>query len=251
LVKNKIMTLINPDLSVNEYYEFLKEDMKNEKEIKKLEKAVEDINKRIDKLKEGEPKIESGKWYIGINDQPIFLTEFKKIEGWVYCYGFDKDGDWFNEYNNSMRNQTATSNIKKPATNEEVEAALIAEAKKRYKKGCIVSSMDTGKSWKIYGKYWMQGNSLANDACTVFKNGVWSEVLKEPNIIINNYEMRQEGDIVSFGCAKFYRLDLTRLLTAVGLVTSKPYNRKIESIKLDSGVEVTVKQLGEIVDNLK
>lgn len=234
--------------------------MKN-KEIQKLEKAVLDIQEKIKELKNEKPEFEVGKWYIGCNNFPFFITEHKKDE-WVYCYGFDLDGDWFDENQYSNRSQTSISNIKRPATNEEVEAALISEAKKRgFKKGvkfdCLLNHNDVFFSdfWctsKPSVGLWAYGQKTYNGV--FFKDGQWAEIIEEPKVIINGYEMEQDGDIISFGCAKFSKFQLNSYIEffkrdaqAWGVRS----NRTIKSITLDSGVEITIEQLEQIVKNLK
>ena len=95
-------------------------------------------------------------------------------------------------------------------------------------------------------------------ACTeyyIFTDGKWATIIDTP-LTINGYEMKQEGDRISFGCAKFYKPDLKRLLIACGFVsncsvTGDVYNRQIKSITLDSNVTITVKELQEIVDKIE
>jgi polyhydroxyalkanoate synthesis regulator phasin len=84
-----------------------------------------------------------------------------------------------------------------------------------------------------------------------------AELKKElkPKVIINGIEMKQDGDVVSFGCAMFEIKQLRELLDAVNCwnswVIDGDMNRKIKSITLDSDVTITVEQLRQIVDNLK
>jgi len=245
--------------------------MKNEKEIKKLEKAVEDINKRIDKLKEDKPKFEVGKWY---KHGKLSIFCFVKENGLgVNGYGFNPDG-WCDD-NTWSKNWEITS-----ATNEEVEAALIAEAKKRgFKEGVIVDLSSINPDWqtrtKINGssRYLSAydnddnddyNNALVFGACYIFSKGQWAEIIEEPKAVINGYEMEQEGDLIKFGCDKFNKeffkalnsdLDYLNGGCDAGGVLHRGIqidnNRKIKLITLDSGVEITVKQLQEIVDNIK
>ena len=84
---------------------------------------------------------------------------------------------------------------------------------------------------------------------TIYRDGKWAEIIEEPKVLINGYEMKQDGDIISFGCAKFDIHQLQRWEYFINREYKS--NRKIKSIKLDSGIEITVKQLKEIVDNSK
>ena len=63
---------------------------------------------------------------------------------------------------------------------------------------------------------------------------------------------------IKFGCAIFCRHHIQELNEKIKLFNSGvieddylDMNRKIKSITLDSGVEITVKQLEEIVKNIK
>ena len=231
--------------------------MKNEKEIKKLEKAVQDINKRIDKLKED--KLELNNWYKNGN-LLFYVTQIHDRQ--TYGYGFDH-GEW-DKIEDTMAGgwtfELDKDNV--PATNEEVEAALIAEAKKRYKKRIKINYIDTGASSNVYRLDGFMFNSKENalfgtGKCenfsdVIFDKGQWAEIIEEPKVVINGYEMRQSTRKVTFGCAKFDKYWLERLLEACEKM-KKNYstNRHPTIITLDSGVEITVKQLQEIVDNLK
>ena len=237
--------------------------MKNEKEIKKLEKAVEDINKRIDKLKEEKHRFEVGKWYKW-GEFFIYVTSLPngKLKG----YGLD-EGEWFDNRNDSTYWGFDIDANFILADQETVEAALIAEAKKRgFKKGVKFkrkSAIHVGYTEGIIGcshgfqnTYKSHIKTLEFGGCYIFQNGQWAEIIEEPKVVINGYEMKQEGDIVSFGCAKFDKSfikdaqDSIRILNDAENYGDKQ-NRNIKSITLDSGVEMTVKQLKEIVGNLK
>jgi hypothetical protein len=225
--------------------------MKNEKEIKKLKKAVEDINKRIDKLKEEKTKIEVNKWYKW-GEVFIYVTSLPigKLKG----YGLD-EGKWFDIRNDSTYWGFDTDNNFIPATNEEVEAALIAEAKKRgFKEGVKFNCAHNNRVGDAGEKFYFTDfkdhpvNLFCGDEWIFFK-GQWAEIIKEPKVVINGYEMKQEGSRVKFGCAE---LDADRLKDIIHTINrfneaTACSNRNIKSITLDSGVEITVKQLQEIV----
>jgi len=72
--------------------------------------------------------------------------------------------------------------------------------------------------------------------------------------------MQQDGDIISFGCAKFTKSQLTDHYRELRYVWCRGQNsedkmiqsnRTIKSITLDSGVEIKIEQLKQIVDNIK
>ena len=230
--------------------------MKNEKEINKLKKAANDILERIEKLENEKPEFEVGKWYkLDTNDDEwvkLIVCCTEVFEDKISGYGISSIGDWSSE--NHWFNKNSKT---RPATNEEVEAALIAEAKKRgFKEGVKVSrdwckkKQQTIKENKIH--YDTAVNALCFTGREVFRNGQWAEIIEEPKVIINGYEMKQDGDIISFGCASLLNCQVEKILEQIGEFNSYgQVNRTIKSITLDSGVEITVKQLKEICDNIK
>lgn len=227
---------------------------RNRTEIDELKKEISKLNKKIEKLEnKEEPKFEVGKWYKGVKRKNIIAYCERLYERGFYGYGFDDNGVW-------SANDLWLENADDPleATKEEVEEALIKEAKRRgFKDGIKFVSSKSSLKGRINTSsfnYLEDCNELccldySGQTDSIFHNGKWAEIIE--GVTINGHEMKQEGDIVSFGCAKFHKVDLrywertlTEKLEPVG-------NRKIKSITLDSGVEITVEQLEEIVDNLK
>lgn len=70
-----------------------------------------------------ENKLEVGKWY-KYKKGVFFITSINGF--WINVYGTDKDGDWMTD-----NAKTTYDSCFKPATNEEVLASLISEAKRR------------------------------------------------------------------------------------------------------------------------
>ncbi len=118
-----------------------------------------------------ETKLEVGRWYKGCENEIV-----------CYCgdnlgYGFIENGDW---YHNSGWEFDSKFTEWKLATTEEVEAALIAEAKKRgFKEGVWYRKptfIEEAKGKMIYsinsGELYFTGSSY-----TIFKNGVWAEII--------------------------------------------------------------------------
>jgi len=217
-------------------------------ELEKLEKAKQDIQDKIDKLKE-----RKNGWY-----------KNPRRSVWLGYYDFDKGITFGFRENSGLWYDSCGMNYEfddTPATNEEVEAALIKEAKRRgFKKGVRFDSLlDGGNNTCIGDKfnYIEEHNELYFDGWLCFEKGQWAEVIEEPKVVINGYEMKQEGDIISFGCAKFDRRQLECFYADIfsddcdGFNTWCESNRKIKSITLDSGVEITTKQLEEIVKTIK
>lgn len=240
--------------------------------LEKLEKAKQDIQDKIDKLK-NETTIKVGNWYKGsYNDNRNIIFYAREIDEDedIIGYGFVENGWSYNAIFSNLDSETMKTI--KPATNEEVEAALIKEAKRRgflkgVKSKCLEDlQIETIKEEKYeYTEHtdgdkclWVQASDYGNgfNLC-VFNNGKWAEIIQEPKVVVNGYEMKQEGDIISFGCAKFDRRQLECFYSDIfsggcdGFNTWSQSNRKIKSITLDSGVEITVKQLEEIAKNIK
>jgi len=236
--------------------------MNREEKIKEFEaKAKEyfvlakDLQRQLDELK-SEPVLDIGKWYIGYNDGCHYLTVWNKGSD---TYGFF-EGYW--GYNWVFSDDIALK--LRPATPEEVEAALIKEAKRRgFKEGVrIEKDLHDGMECKLIDEDFelVDGMLLTDFGDCIFYNGKWAEIITEPKVMVNGYEMEQEGDIIKFGCARFYKEFFIETLNKIKWlnnssnfqdVNSDLQNRNIDSIMLDSGVEITVEQLKEIVDNIK
>ena len=108
----------------------------NEKAIKKIEKGISDLQEQLKKLKE--PKLENGKWY---RDRSFgnYLVCFDESRS---SYGFTRSNNW----NELLTIPTHDDHRLTPATNSEVEAALIAEAKKRgFKEGVTYRTLTGSK----------------------------------------------------------------------------------------------------------
>ena len=138
--------------------------------------------------------LEVGKWYYNKKyDIVIYLTEFKYGNAFN-GYGFDKDKKWFHtqDYGNIY-----AESCHRLATLEEVENALIAEAKNRgYKKGVKIKGLGNGEicallDWNFeFIKYeynnvlWFGDKSNDFDCYDIFKNGKWAEIIPEEKTVI-------------------------------------------------------------------
>ena len=116
--------------------------------------------------------------------------------------------------------------------------------------------------WGLNGITWSKGQLLYvtnKDSLLYFKEiglldnlnyfkPVYKETKKLPKI--NNFDGKVEGDFVIYGnnCAKFHK-QFFKNLSAVN-VGNNWGNRKVNSIKLDSGVEITMDEVKQIVDFL-
>lgn len=223
--------------------------------IKKLEDAKEAIQQQIDKLKE--PKFETGKWYLSNcgNQNALIYCESITSIGEAIGYGINYGGDW----STGIHGYPESSQL---ATNSEVQAALIKEAKKRgFKQGVTFSGTNIDKEYyssevAVYGniKWAHKGEWLAigkgDNEWIIFKDGKWATIV-ENKLTINGYVMETEDNMVIFGCARFHRDFFTRLLSVYEVDSAwRDMNRNIKSITLDSGVTITVDELTKIVKQI-
>jgi hypothetical protein len=238
-------------------------------ELEKLEKAKQDIQDKIDKLN-SEPKLNTpklNKWYkVEGSNMLVFAQEYSS-HNQVYGYGF-WDDEWCD---NNSESTWCDKDELIPATNEEVEAALIKEVKKRgFKKGAKFfgcHGAEKNKLIEIAGKGIKYVDKSKGHGLTgvyfknswIFYKGKWAKIVEESKVVINRHVMQVSlVNRIKFGCAIFCRNRIQELNEKIELFNSGVIeddylrmNRKIKSITLDSGVKITVKQLKEIVDNIK
>ena len=100
------------------------------------------------------------------------------LQGEKTTCGFDYGGNWANTWH---ENTSSTKYI--PATDKEVEEALIKEAKKRGLKPLNHRCLEDGSIWvnNIGGnyEYYPKENKLMIGASTVFLDGKWATIIKE------------------------------------------------------------------------
>ena len=134
-----------------------------------------------DKILEAVPSLEVkpdlvvGKWYKinrGGNNALIYYTNSYND------YGFNYGNNWTNSF--STKNAVLHNRMFKPATDKEVEQALIAEAKKRgLKEGVLYLSPN--KNFKRVVKEPIYLSKSKNGLCCengdfIFYNGEWAEI---------------------------------------------------------------------------
>lgn len=226
-----------------------------DKKIKKLQEAIDTLQSQLDELKQ-EPKFEVGKWYCEI-ESPNNIIYYKGggLEDYGTCYGV-----WDDLWGTEFALFPELYNLR-PATEEEVEQALIKEAKNRgFKDGVVVDEVgDNCKGEvKILGNdpdLFSNNKKLMIGKAIVFNNGKWAKIIEEDKLVINGYEMKVDGDIVSFGCAKIDRYTIEDIIESTKennkFIQKRGSNRIIKGITLDSGVEITIKDLEKIIDKLK
>jgi len=232
--------------------------MKRKNELQELEDLQEKINEirkeiisfRDIKIPFGH-KLEVGKWYKS-KSKPKFMFCFN---GKYYDsrnnndtnLGFDTDGNWKSLGVWQENNIGALADFI-PATDKEVEDALIAEAIKRgFKNGVRVISA-RGEQWNIENDIFDRYNkkTLYLDSVSIFENGKWAEIIEDIKPKINGYEMEVEGDYIKFGCEKYRQddiIDFYKLAYKIGLTSFSifgdytPDYRKIRMGELKEIVE--------------
>jgi len=232
----------------------------NKKEIKNKVKDLESQIKELKEQLEEKPKLEVGKWYI--DDYHEGLTQIVCFQGGFSGYGLCGDS-WHNNSDWGFENNQILKRYR-PATDKEVETALIEEAKRRYKKGDVIdqkSAYNCGGgvheaehnrvsfSVRTNGSY-----NISFGGVGVFSTpeGKWAEIIEDKAPKINGYKLEEiDAFKVQFGCAKFYKRDLQMLEeTCREFGDDVEHFRGIKSITLDSGVEITIEELKEVVDYL-
>ena len=143
------------------------------------------------KLKEWFPKafeaqLEVGKWYKTRGGCMFFLTRFRGEQN--KGYGFNKNGLWVNSSDSFFGYK---SDIASEATTEEVESALIAEAKKRgFKKGALCAFGGGKYKRQLETNDFMWERNRLMVSChddskdIIFQDGIWATILPEEKTII-------------------------------------------------------------------
>lgn len=164
--------------------------------VKQLLDAVAEQNVRITKL-EYPPRVEKkelevGKWYKGNVDfnSMIYITELENAGSFnrIHGYGFKKS-EW-NDLCHLLSNTEHEESLIE-ATSQEVESALIEEAKRRGYKVGNSKCLNDGKIWGFDGgqgfHFTMGDNLLFLDASVVFKNGIWATIIEQDKF----YELKE------------------------------------------------------------
>lgn len=118
---------------------------------------------------------EKGKWYISLDGR--FLHNYQGS----YSYGFNWSGNW----SNTLHASESMDDFR-PATDKEVEEALIKEAKKRgFKEGVRFNSAYSGnihgRNTGVVSELNLSINiGLHTNNQWVFYKGKWAEIVSEP-----------------------------------------------------------------------
>ena len=149
-------------------------------------------------------RLEIGKWYKQGSKCVIYITKKMEDEDWYESYGLNIFGDWM-----TMNGQFIDDGMLMPATNQEVEKALIKEAKKRYKVPCKVKYLDGSSNDSLvgYNLDFVNGklcSTLVNgkNSDVLFQDGKWAEIIEEPKYpekvqeLIDEYGIERLKDIL-------------------------------------------------------
>ena len=165
------------------------------------EEKINQLQAQIDELrKEVKPKFEVGKWY-------KFKSGIMNYQNGEYGYGVWND-NW-----HDMICFDGREKAERPATDKEVEEALIKEAERRgFKKGvrfksairnweCLPSKNDFKYTHKhdYYG-----GCLLFLDGNGVFYNGKWAEIIKDEPVKVGGYEVKKSVRTYNIGCKNIW-----------------------------------------------
>ena len=179
--------------------------MNKEGIVQRLEELKQEKKQLKKQLKEL-PSLEVGKWYNSDNDSLIFITEF------LDSCDFDGYGFFHGKWENKSYNYYSYEYGLVPATDKEVETALIKEAKKRgFKEGVIVESfihnrklecknVISGTEFISYAGINKLHFGIDNGNCVVvFHKGKWAEIIEEPKTVTLNgkYNRIQLTDILN------------------------------------------------------
>lgn len=184
----------------------------NKELLASLEATRKQIDAQIEQLKKqtNELKPEVGKWYKHKNNEYpnwlIYLNENGDV------YGFDINGKW-------IICISSIDYIRRhcvPATDKEVEEALIKEAKRRgFKDGVYIKGIVSGSDCYLKGDFeYLEKNNVLwfgidNNGYDLFKNGKWAEIVKDEPIKIGSHEVKLGlGDYYKIGCKQIRKQDL-------------------------------------------
>jgi len=170
-------------------------------EYSELKQEKKQLKKQLKEL----PSLEVGRWYHSKYGKWTYLLYLVSIDkGLDSCtaYGF-VDGEWYSQKDINFD----TDQIR--ATDQEVETALIKEAKKRgFKEGVSIITPKGNKVTQKCNKYHFNKhlNILAtNESYTelnfdsIFIDGKWAEIIEEPKTVTLNgeYTETQLKDILN------------------------------------------------------
>jgi len=148
-----------------------------------------------------EPELEVGKWYKSGKRLVCYSGTYEKKD--MMCgYGFGIGGRWRSGKTTTYGHSSAF----REATHEEVEEALIAEAKRRgFKKGCSFVPLNNDLLIREYES--PTSNSFVYFDCSIgltmsddysnvsiFNNGKWAEIIENPELEALEKKYKELGE---------------------------------------------------------
>ncbi len=230
------------------------------KTLEQIEEQFSQFKKEIKELKRSEERkykpyvdksqLEVGKWYIHkIDNWIIFITE---LDGAGYRFYGKKISRWVNK--------DFFFNISdfKPATDKEVEDALIKEAKRRgFKKGVRFNQENINKGYRDNvevdsDSFRFRNNTLSTrDAFwIIFQDGKWAEIIEQvaPVPTINGHKMEVRENTIKFGCEEYFKCDIKSLYQYAR--DCRISHLELRYTDATRPIIVSLKQLEEVVDYL-
>lgn len=166
----------------------------NTQELKELSNRIATIETKLGIV--SKPELEEGKWYRVKRGSSI---QFNKSKG--TGYGINEIGTWVD--NCRWMADEGRDNWQE-ATPQEVEEALVKEAKRRgYVEGVSVIDLEDGKDvfFKKGGGYILSDTSkkLFAHGATVFKDGIWATIIeKQVDKFAELKEAHRNGAIIQY-----------------------------------------------------
>jgi len=170
-------------------------------ESKETVQSYKQERKQLKKQLEELPKLEVGKWY----KRPLGTLLCYDGSSFMTGYGFNSKGTWIGiKYPHGSNWSEWT-----PATDKEVETALIAEAKKKeYKDGnykCLFTNHNTNKIGSDFRFEFQQSNNtlwIASNTNPLLNNilrdGKWATIIKDKTIHLSgDYTKEQLQDEIN------------------------------------------------------
>lgn len=206
-----------------------------------LQDKINDLQKELDSFKE--PEFKKGDWVYWKGNKKDYGVIEKLAYGDCYILEYTIRGE--GAYDSCHK-----SNLR-PATNKEVEEALIKEAKKRGFKEGVEYKNYLHSTGKINGSCWEFRNGILCQVANynlhnihyIMKDGKWAEIIEETKPTIAGYEIEIEGNWIKFGCNKYHKEYVNNLYTACNEIGVTGF--------IIEDNEVSIEQLKEIVDYIK
>ena len=162
--------------------------------LEQLKEQLNSLTEQIKKYESGE-RFELNRWYINKFKELGFALDES------YGYGFESNmSGWRDKANYGFKFKVDCYDWRL-ATHSEVEAALIAEAKKRgFKEGVRFNSARNGSEQRYESIKWEYGHNYNDCLCmsscgngTVYYNGQWATIIpQEEKIEIGGYKLTFE-----------------------------------------------------------